>query len=86
METIIRILSDSSNQIRRYQKALELVLVNDDLTEPIGAAVYGDSYIGKRLHHNLSSNGIEVRYFIDRNVAHLGEEILVYQLVKLFVP
>ncbi len=50
------------------------------------AAVYGDSYIGKRLYQNLSNNGIEVRYFIDRNAAYLEEEIPVYQPQKGLPP
>ena len=50
------------------------------------AAVYGDSYIGKRLYQNLSNNGIEVRYFIDRNAAYLEEEIPVYQPQKELPP
>lgn len=41
-------------------------------------AIYGDSYIGKRLYHSLRDNGMEVRYFIDRNAAYLKEEIPVY--------
>lgn len=41
-------------------------------------AVYGDSYIGKRLYRSLQDNGVEVRYFIDRNAAYLDEEIPVY--------
>ena len=42
------------------------------------AAIYGDSYIGKRLYHCLQKNGVEVRYFIDRNAAYLEEEVPVY--------
>ena len=42
------------------------------------AAIYGDSYIGKRLYHSLQKNGIQVRYFIDRNAAYLEEKIPVY--------
>lgn len=41
-------------------------------------AVYGDSYIGKRLYHSLRDNGVEVSYFIDKNAAYLKEEIPVY--------
>lgn len=41
-------------------------------------AIYGDSYIGKRLYYNLQKNGVEVRYFIDRNAAYLEEEIPIY--------
>ena len=41
-------------------------------------AIYGDSYIGKRLHCNLKKNAVEVRYFIDRNAVYLDEEIPVY--------
>ena len=41
-------------------------------------AIYGDSYIGKRLYHSLRDNGMEVRYFIDRNADYLEEEIPVY--------
>lgn len=41
-------------------------------------AIYGDSYIGKRLYHSLRENGMEVSYFIDRNAAYLEEEIPVY--------
>lgn len=41
-------------------------------------AIYGDSYIGKRLYHNLQENGIEVSCFIDRNAAYLKEKIPVY--------
>lgn len=41
-------------------------------------AIYGDSYIGKRLYHSLQNNGIEVRYFIDMNAAYLEEEIPIY--------
>ena len=40
-------------------------------------AIYGDSYIGKRLYHNLKENGIRVLYFIDRNAQYLEEEIPV---------
>lgn len=43
-------------------------------------AIYGDSYIGKRLCHSLRNNGVEVRYFIDRNAAYLKEDIPVYPL------
>lgn len=41
-------------------------------------AIYGDSYIGKRLYHGLQENGVEVSCFIDRNAAYLEEEIPVY--------
>lgn len=41
-------------------------------------AIYGDSYIGKRLYHSLKENGVEVSCFIDRNAAYLEEEIPVY--------
>lgn len=41
-------------------------------------AIYGDSYIGKRLYRSLRDNGIEVRYFIDKNAEYLTEEIPVY--------
>lgn len=41
-------------------------------------AIYGDSYIGKRLYHSLRGNGIEVKYFIDQNAEYLEEEIPVY--------
>ena len=41
-------------------------------------AIYGDSYIGKRLYYRLQKNGIQVRYFIDRNAAYLEEKIPVY--------
>lgn len=41
-------------------------------------AIYGDSYIGKRLYYCLQKNGVEVKYFIDRNAAYLEEEIPVY--------
>lgn len=41
-------------------------------------AIYGDSYIGKRLYYCLQKNGVEVRYFIDRNAAYLEEEIPIY--------
>lgn len=41
-------------------------------------AVYGDSYIGKRLYHSLKDSGVAVRYFIDKNAAYLEEEIPVY--------
>lgn len=41
-------------------------------------AIYGDSYIGKRLYYRLQKNGVEVRYFIDRNAAYLEEEIPIY--------
>lgn len=41
-------------------------------------AIYGDSYIGRRLYHTLQGNGVEVKYFIDRNAAYLEEEIPVY--------
>lgn len=41
-------------------------------------AIYGDSYIGKRLYHSLKGSGVEIRYFIDRNAAYLEEEIPVY--------
>lgn len=43
-------------------------------------AIYGDSYIGKRLCHSLRNNGVEVRYFIDRNASYLKEDIPVYPL------
>lgn len=42
-------------------------------------AIYGDSYIGKRIYHSLKGNGVEVRYFIDRNAEYLEEEIPVYR-------
>lgn len=42
-------------------------------------AIYGDSYIGKRLYSSLQRNGVEVRYFIDRNAEYLEEEIPIYQ-------
>ncbi len=41
-------------------------------------AIYGDSYIGKRLHDGLRGNGVEVSYFLDRNAMYLEEEIPVY--------
>ena len=41
-------------------------------------AIYGNSYIGKRLYHSLQENGVEVTCFIDRNAAYLEEEIPVY--------
>lgn len=41
-------------------------------------AIYGDSYIGKRLYYSLRENGVEVSCFIDRNAAYLEEEIPVY--------
>lgn len=41
-------------------------------------AIYGDSYIGKRLYYSLRKNGVEVRCFIDRNAAYLKEDIPVY--------
>lgn len=41
-------------------------------------AIYGDSYIGKRLYRSLRENGVEVSCFIDRNAAYLEEEIPVY--------
>lgn len=41
-------------------------------------AIYGDSYIGKRLHCSLQGNGVEVRYFIDKNADYLEERIPVY--------
>lgn len=41
-------------------------------------AIYGDSYIGKRLYHSLQGNGVEVSCFIDKNAAYLEEEIPVY--------
>ncbi|MDE7272044.1 MAG: glycosyltransferase family 2 protein [Lachnospiraceae bacterium] len=41
-------------------------------------AIYGDSYIGKRLYHSLRKNGVEISCFIDRNAAYLEEEIPVY--------
>lgn len=41
-------------------------------------AIYGDSYIGKRLYHNLRTKGINVGYFIDLNAVYLKEEIPVY--------
>ena len=41
-------------------------------------AIYGDSYIGKRLYHSLQGHGVAVSYFIDRNAAYLKEEIPVY--------
>lgn len=41
-------------------------------------AIYGDSYIGKRLYYCLQKNGVEVRYFIDRNAAYLEEDIPIY--------
>lgn len=43
-------------------------------------AIYGDSYIGKRLYYSLQENGVEVRYFIDRNAVYLEEKIPVYPL------
>lgn len=42
-------------------------------------AIYGDSYIGKRIYYSLKGNGVEVRYFIDRNAEYLEEEIPVYR-------
>lgn len=41
-------------------------------------AIYGDSYIGKRLYRNLQNNGVEVCCFIDRNASYLEEEIPVH--------
>ena len=41
-------------------------------------ALYGDSYIGKRLYWSLQENDLEVRYFIDRNANYLDECIPVY--------
>lgn len=41
-------------------------------------AIYGDSYIGRRLYYSLRENGVEVCCFIDRNAAYLEEEIPVY--------
>lgn len=41
-------------------------------------AIYGDSYIGKRLYSSLQKNGVEVCCFIDRNAVYLNEEIPVY--------
>lgn len=41
-------------------------------------AIYGDSYIGKRLYHSLNQNGVRVCYFIDMNAAYLEEEIPVF--------
>lgn len=41
-------------------------------------AIYGDSYIGKRLYRSLRGKGPEVRCFIDRNAEFLEEDIPVY--------
>lgn len=41
-------------------------------------AIYGDSYIGKRLCHSLRENGMRVCCYIDRNAAYLEEDIPVY--------
>jgi len=42
-------------------------------------AIYGCSYIGKRLCRYLEKGKIHILYFIDRNAAYLEESVPVYQ-------
>jgi len=42
-------------------------------------AVYGFSYIGKRLYHCLSQGKVQVSYFIDKNAEYLDGEVPIYQ-------
>lgn len=44
------------------------------------AAIYGDSYLGKRLMGELEGYGIKVAFFIDRNADYLEEKVPVYTL------
>lgn len=41
-------------------------------------AIYGYSYIGKRLFNHLKKNGIDVLYFIDVNAEYLEGDIPIY--------
>lgn len=53
----------------------------DDYLKGLGVgsiAIYGYSYIGKRLYHSQRGKGIEVRYFIDRNAEFLEADVPVY--------
>lgn len=83
-ESHIRILSKFQKMFFIYDQWLGLQEqgkhIHDFLRQcGVGSvAIYGDSYIGKRLYHSLRENGIEVRYFIDKNAEYLEEEIPVY--------
>lgn len=41
-------------------------------------AIYGDSYIGKRLYHDLKKGGMNIPFFIDMNAKYLSEDIPIY--------
>ncbi|TCL58118.1 glycosyl transferase family 2 [Kineothrix alysoides] len=43
-------------------------------------AIYADSYIGKRLYHNLKKDGLNISFFIDMNAKYLREDIPIYTL------
>lgn len=92
LETAIRMVADE--HIRMLSKFQKMFFVYDDWMKlqeqkqyisdyliKLGicrVALYGDSYIGKRLFYNLQENGVEVGYFIDRNAKYLEERIPVY--------
>lgn len=92
LETAIRSVADE--HIRMLSKFQKMFFVYDDWMKlqeqkqyisnyliKLGicrVALYGDSYIGKRLYYNLQENGVEVGYFIDRNAKYLEERIPVY--------
>lgn len=61
-------LQEQKQYISDYLRKVEICSV----------ALYGDSYIGKRLYCSLQENGVEVRYFIDKNANYLEERIPVY--------
>lgn len=88
------VLAVSEDHIRLLSKFQKMFFIYDDWMKQqeqgryihehlknagVGSvAIYGDSYVGKRLYYCLQKNGVEVRYFIDRNAAYLEEEIPVY--------
>ena len=89
----IRLLSKFQKMFFVYNAWMELQeqgISLEDYLERQGArdiAIYGFSYIGKRLYHSLSSGKIAVKYFIDMNAEYFQEEaIQIYKPDKPLPP
>lgn len=82
----IKLLSKFQKMFFVYNTWMELQeqgIYLEDYLEQQGVqsvAIYGFSYIGKRLSHRLGSGKIAVKYFIDMNAEYLQEEsIQIYK-------
>ena len=82
----IKLLSKFQKMFFVYNTWMELHeqgIYLEDYLEQQGVqsvAIYGFSYIGKRLSYNLGSGKIAVKYFIDMNAEYLQEEsIQIYK-------